>query len=94
MFPGKSGSGTLCKVTWDSLFAYTKIDDIHEWMVDMDAISICGGNTLCGEVRIHHNQPENNQEYNHKQQGIIKEILIFNFFLFSGCHEPLLLIHI
>ena len=52
MFPGKSGSGTLCKVTWDSLFAYTKIDDIHEWMVDMDAISICGGNTLCGEVRI------------------------------------------
>lgn len=36
----------------DISFAYTKADDIHEWMVDMDAIQICGGNTLCGEVDI------------------------------------------
>lgn len=39
-------------VTPDSFPAYIKIDDIHEWMVDMDAISICGGNALCGEVNI------------------------------------------
>ena len=36
----------------DRLAAYTITDDIHEWMVDMDAISICGGNALCGEVDI------------------------------------------
>lgn len=36
----------------DNTVAYIKIDDIHEWMVDMDEISICGGNTLCGEVDI------------------------------------------
>lgn len=39
-------------VTSDSYPAYIKADDIHEWMVDMDAIRICGGNTLCGEVDI------------------------------------------
>lgn len=39
-------------VPLDILIAYTKAEDIHEWMVDMDAIHICGGNTLCGEVDI------------------------------------------
>lgn len=50
--PDRQFAASCTAVTLDSFSAYIKTDDIHEWMVDMDAISICGGNALCGEVEI------------------------------------------